>query len=417
MYRKALKPATKSGIFFWNMAGSVCNAANTVLMTLIITRICGAETAGIYSLALAVGQIVSPVAYFEVRNFQVSDIRHEFSFSEYHLFRLITIIAASVFTVIWILLNGYSGEKLSAVILCCIFQLIEAYENVFQGLLQLNNRLDLSGKSFTLRVVFDTVLFWGLLVLTQNFFLSLLVYTIFAGIWIFVITVPISNHFEKAHRTSLSFIPQLAAACLPLFLTTFLMSYIISAPKYAIDEFLSPDMQTYFSILFMPASVVNLFTFVIYRLYITKMAEDWVNGNRKDFMRQVLLLLLWIALIGTATLLIGWWIGIPFLSWFYGLPQLSAYRPELMIVLLGGIFAATAGWFNVVFTIIRNQKILLVVNAVAAVCCFLIVRPMVQNFALRGASLCYMVSMAILTLVQIVFILYFLKQSKKGTEF
>ena len=176
-------------------------------------------------------------------------------------------------------------------------------------------------------------------------------------------------------------------------------------------------MQTYFSILFMPASVVNLFTFIIYRLYITKMAEDWVNGNRKDFMRQVLLLLLWIALIGAAALLVGWWIGIPFLSWFYGLPQLSAYRSELMIVLLGGIFAATAGWFNVVFTIIRHQKILLIVNAVSAVCCFLIVRPMVKNFALMGASLCYMVSMAILTLVQIVFVLYFLKQSKKGTEF
>lgn len=413
MNKKPLKPATTRGIFFWNMSGSVCNAANTVLMTLIITRICGADTAGIYSLSLAIAQVIGSVAYFEVRNFQVSDTQHEYTFSEYHLFRLLTFSAAACFTIVWTLWKGYTGEKLQTVFLCCLFQMIEAYEDVFQGLLQINNRLDLAGKSFTFRIISDTLLFWILLAVTKNFLFSLLVYTAYAGTWIFLVTIPWSDRFEKPHRTSLKNIPRLAYACLPIFLTNFLMSYIISAPKYALDEFYPSEMQTYFNILFMPAAVVNLFTFILYRIYITQMSKDWNSGNWKKFIRQILYILGWIALVGAGTLTVGWLAGVPFLSWFYGLPKLLGYRRELMVILAGGVLAAAAGWFNVVLTIIRRQKIQLIVNGVAAAACYFSVRPLVNCFGLMGASFSYLISMAILFFLQVILMAYFVRQRRE----
>lgn len=70
---------------FWNMAGSMCNAANTVLMTMVITRICGAATAGIYTLALAVAEMLGPISTFQVRNYQASDVKKYITFTNIYM--------------------------------------------------------------------------------------------------------------------------------------------------------------------------------------------------------------------------------------------------------------------------------------------------------------------------------------------
>ena len=414
MGNRRLKPATDRGIFFWNMAGSVCNAANSVLMIYIINKLSGVGMAGVYSIALAVSQVMSTIAYFEVRNFQVSDTVHEFSFSEYHLFRLITIAAAIIFAAVWAVCNGYAGTKLATVMLCCAFQCAEAYENVFQSQLQVKARLDLVGKSFALRVIADPALFWIILSVTGNFLIALSAYTTFAGIWILLVTIPWSNHYEKPHHVSAARLPSLMKACMPIFLTSFLMSYIVSAPKYALDTFYpyAYKLQAYFNMLLMPASIVNLFTLILYRIYIIKMAEDWNHGRRKKFCRRILLFLGWIVLLGSAVLILGWLFGIRALRWFYKLPELTDVRMELMVVLLGGIFAAAAEWFNVVLTIIRRQRMQLVVNFAAALICFFTVNPLVKNYGIMGASVSYLLSMAILFLLQVGILLYYLSRDK-----
>ena len=83
--------STKKTVF-WNMAGSMCNAANTVLMTMVITRICGAATAGIYTLALAVAEMLGPISTFQVRNYQASDVKKIYNFHEYLYARYISLL-------------------------------------------------------------------------------------------------------------------------------------------------------------------------------------------------------------------------------------------------------------------------------------------------------------------------------------
>lgn len=411
-----LPPATAGRIYFWNMAGSVCNAANTVFMTLIVTRVCGAGAAGIYSFALAMTQLVGSVARFEVRNFQVTDAKKEYSFSEYHTARLFSVAVATLFMAIWSLLQGYTGEKLMVIVLCCVFKLLECYEDVYQGLLQLQNRLDLVGQSFALRIVIDTALFTLLLYVTHQLVVSLVVYTLFAAIWILVVTVPIANTFETPKWAFSKRLWTLFLSCLPLFLTNFLMSYIISAPKYAIDIYLSSEMQTYFSTLFMPASVVNLFTIILYQLYLTRMAKDWTDRRWGAFTKRTVFLLGWIGLLGVVALGGAWLLGIPVLSWIYKLPQLDPFRLELMIVILGGIFSAAASWMNLVLTIMRRQILLLFGNTLAAGLMVLLISPLVRQLGLRGAALGYLVVMLLLMLFQFTAVGLVLKKSRRECQ-
>ena len=156
------------------MAGSVCNAANTILMTMVITRICGAATAGIYTLALAVAEMLGPISTFQVRNYQASDVKRVFNFHEYLYSRFISILLTFFICICWICIHGYSHEKAFLILLCTVFKFLEAYEDVYYGQLQVNNRLDIVGRVFALRVIFATIVFIVLLAFTKNILFFLL---------------------------------------------------------------------------------------------------------------------------------------------------------------------------------------------------------------------------------------------------
>lgn len=156
----------------------------------------------------------------------------------------------------------------------------------------------------------------------------------------------------------------------------------------------------------MPASIVNLFTLIIYRMYITKMATDWNNSNLKSFLKYTKQIILATLTVGIASLIVGWTIGLPILSWFYGLSEILDYRTALMIILVGGTFNALTGWFNTIFTIIRKQNIILYINLSVFILSLIIINPMVKHLQINGAALGYMIVMLLLCIIQIFVFLY-----------
>lgn len=398
---------------FWNMAGSVCNAANTILMTMVITRICGAAIAGIYTLALAVAEMLGPISTFQVRNYQASDVKRVFNFHEYLYSRFISILLTLFICIGWIFIHGYSNDKALLILLCTVFKFLEAYEDVYYGQLQVNNRLDIVGRVFALRVVFATIIFIVLLAFTKNIFISYSVYIVFSIVWTLLITLPYANNFICKDVTRLHNILKLLKECLPLCITQFLLAYIISCPKYALDNFYSSEIQTYFTTIFMPASIVNLFTLIIYRLYITKMADDWNSGNISAFLKYTERIVLITFFIGILATIVGWFIGLPILAWFYGLPEIMNYKVALIIILIGGTFNALTGWFNTVFTIIRKQQIILYINLFAFVISLLIINPLAKQFRMNGAAFGYALIMFILSFIQTLTFIYFIFSQQK----
>ncbi len=63
------KPSVKT-VAFWNMMGSLVNAAVSVLLLMMVTRTLGDEKAGIFSLGFSVSLMMLTVGMFEVRPFQ-----------------------------------------------------------------------------------------------------------------------------------------------------------------------------------------------------------------------------------------------------------------------------------------------------------------------------------------------------------
>ena len=65
---------------FWNSFGSIVYLGCQWLITILVVRLStGYEDAGALALGMAVSNVFSPIGYFKVRTYQVSDVNNRFS--------------------------------------------------------------------------------------------------------------------------------------------------------------------------------------------------------------------------------------------------------------------------------------------------------------------------------------------------
>jgi O-antigen/teichoic acid export membrane protein len=99
MLRKVDKPATTREIYFWNMMGSLSNALSSFVFLMIVSRTLIDKQSDIFSLGFSIAQLMFTVATFQMRIFQATDVKEEFSFGKYFGFRVISSVIMLV--VLW----------------------------------------------------------------------------------------------------------------------------------------------------------------------------------------------------------------------------------------------------------------------------------------------------------------------------
>ena len=154
--------------FFWNMIGSMSLALGTMVLTILVNRIVGDYVGGDFAMALATGQLMATIGYFETRTYQVTDSKKEFSFSDYYTIKIITNIAMIVLGIGYILIKGYDLQKSILVVLLCIYKMMDTFADVFEGQFHQSERLDISGKSLTIRTVVSILGLVVALIITKN---------------------------------------------------------------------------------------------------------------------------------------------------------------------------------------------------------------------------------------------------------
>ena len=129
----------------------------------------GDYAGGDFAMALATSQLMSTIGYFETRTYQVTDTKKVFSFSDYYTTRLITDLLMIVCSVVYIFFKGYSFEKSILVMMLCVYKMLDTFADVFEGEFQQNDRLDVSGKSMTIRTVFSIIALVVILFITKKY--------------------------------------------------------------------------------------------------------------------------------------------------------------------------------------------------------------------------------------------------------
>lgn len=408
--------------FIWNMSGSMLNAFQSVIMLMILTRTGSLLEAGIYTIAYANANLFLMIGKYGMRNFQVSDVEEQFTFTEYRYSRYITsflmLIASVAYTIYSSQTNAYTSDKSLCIIWMCLFKLIDSLEDVYHGRYQQKGRLDISGKCMTLRMIITIIIFALSVIILHSLLPALIISTVSTAIiFIFFTTLTCTDFKCPDCIINKKNIFLILKVCLPLFLGNFLSFYIGNAPKYAIDSILNDELQACYGFIAMPVFVIGLLNNFIFNPIVAKMSFMWNEKNIKSF-KKLLLIQMTIIFAITAICEIGaYLIGIPVLSIMYN-TDLTPYKTELLILLMGGGFLALSGLFVTIITIMRLQKMLLWGYGVVSILAYIASPIMIERYNISGATILYLFLMIILCIIFIVPLLYGIKkETHNKTEY
>lgn len=407
--------------YIWNAINAALAAVECPVILMVMTRTNGVYDAGVMSIAYAVASLMLYLGQYGLRRYQSSDVLEKFSFREYHGVRFLTCgvmvlasLAYCVYGAIWL---NYDVSKFLVVLIVCMWKYVQGYTDVFHGRMQQVGRLDVATKCSAVRYVLEMLTCCLVLVFTGNMLLAVSACLVVSVIEAMLTSVNEGKHYGGSLKPAFSRekTKMLMIEGFPIFVSLFLNVYIGNAPKYAIDAILTEEIQAYYNFIFMPAFVVGLIAHFIFNPILTTYAKLWVAGERDSFVKLVKLIrkqcyiVLGLTALGLA---VAATIGIPIISFVFGV-DLTGYRTELVIIMIGGGMLAYATFFATVLTIVRKQKVMLLCYAAASAAALFVSRPMVIHFGMLGAAVLYAAIMSFLAVMLFITLYVGIKKERK----
>lgn len=388
----------KKSEFIWNAIASVCASLLSVVLLLIITRVNGVEEAGMFSIAFSSAAILYTIADSQVRVLQVTDATRKYSFGVYKTVRWILSVLMVIVALGFVFLSGYEKEKALICMGIVLFRMIDALSETYQGEFQLNGRLDIAGKSVTYRMIVSILIFAVADALSGNLLLSIgIMFLVNLILWILYDVRKIRAYAKDGCSKEWSEVKAVFIASLPLFVSMFLNNYIINAPKYAIDRYMSYDMQTYFNIIYLPTFVINLMSIFVLKPMLKTLGDMWAEHKQKEFLRILGKMLGAIVVLTVLAEAVGYFLGIPVLAFVYGV-NLDAFKADLMILIVAGGFSAATVALLYGLSTMRCQGKSSIAYVAAAAAGLVIPHFLVKKWGITGASISSVLIMAILLL-------------------
>ena len=383
----------------WYSVGSLLLALQSLIMLVVLTRVCDVYVAGVFTIAFANANLFLNVGKFGVRKFQASDRQGQFAFREYRASRIATCLAmiatASAYIAYSAATLDYSGEKTAVMVVMCVFKAVEAFEDVYTGAYQLEDRLDVGARMLTLRAAVTIAVFAILTVAFGSLLPALVATTVFTAAFLAAQVLYVRKRYDMPKPGVLRnarTVVNLLKECAPVFAADFLLFYIGNASKYAIDAIMDDAAQAYFGYISMPVFVVMLLASFIYTPMIGSLTDTWQSGDVRGFAMRFVKLTAVVAALTLGCDIAAWLIGIPVLNILYN-AHLEQYLSELLVLMTGGGFLALATLSTLGVTIVRFQKVLVPLYGALAIAAFLLSNWAVASFGITGASWAYFITM------------------------
>lgn len=385
------------------MLGSGIYSLATVIFVMLAKRLVGEEAGAKFYMAFTTGQMLLTIGYFEIRPFQVTDVKQQYKAKEYFGFRGISsaaMLACAVVVGIVYVVNGKADAAgFMLIITMCILKMFDGIADVFEGEFQRNDRIDISGMSMAFRTMAIMAVFSIIAWVTRNIYAASAVAAVTGLAGAAVVAVVWSRGFEPL---SVSFdrekMKSLFRSTILLFIGSAMCMWLWNGTKYVVEWTLTDRDTLAYGIVFMPTMVINLGSSFVFKPMLTTLARHYEQGEYKAFAKLVAVLVATAVGITVVTLGAGAWLGIPVLSWLYDI-ELAPYKSVMLVLIAAGGFNAVSILFYYALTVMRLQKEIFAGYTITFVVSIILPIVMVKAMGIAGAGTSYLIVMMLLTVL------------------
>lgn len=408
--RSKTQPLSTKRNTIWNAAGCFfylgCQWLTTILVVLLSSNY---ENSGVLAFAMSAGNMFAAVGLYKIRTFQVSDVNSEFSPNDYVGFRILTIAASAIVTIVFLILSTGLNAFTIASIVYLLFKADETFNDVFFGIEQKAFRMDYIGKSQFLRGIATLIGFSLPLVICDSLIASIL------GMAILCISITVFYDRRNASlfgftRPSISKKEaiKLIRACFLPTVANLLATSIVSMARQQYGITNGEEMLGIYASIATPAVLVQAAATYLYSPLIGKLAQTLsdigLHQFRKSLIKTVMGMIAVIAVMCLIVSNIGIW-GLPIL---FG-KDLAAYVWIFPFVLISTGCIALLYFTNDMLIIVRKGVPQLAINAIALISSLTLLGPLTHACSMNGVNLAIIIGSSFATILGISYICFYRK--------
>ena len=397
-FRKLMKSGNFGQAVIWNMAGICFYHFCRWMISISVFRMSeDFTTAGLLALAISITSIWGVVAFYSVRNVQVSDTEGRHTDSEYVSTRIVTIIIAVIFCVIHALI--FTRDAYQALVISVYMLLVAgaAYADVMHGILQKQWRMDIIGISFAVKG-FGIIALFVLLFHFFGFLPAIIGITLFYTAIIFLFDEKYARRYTDLR---ISFdsgrILPLLKLCFPLVICSFVAFIIPSVTRMVLQRMTDGETLGIFAAATVPASIIQMVVISSFPPFVNAFKKHLLERNYRKYLR-----LFWFGILGIIAIFAAFYaLTLPFGEWLmwllYRNDEMVPYTYLFTEAAIVSFLTCLCLFITLPLVVLRYiyTQIFIYLGGVAVFVVFL--RTMILDFGMSGANYIQILAYALIS--------------------
>lgn len=381
------KPLDIKKNMLYNTIGSLtyqgCLWITTVLVVILSS---GYSDSGILSFAMTIGNMFTAVGTYNMRTYQVSDIKGKYSQRNYVGFRLLTLIIGVILLGIYSIVVSPDSLTLIAVFAYLLFKVDESFCDVLYGVDQRGERMDYIGISQFIRGILIVLAFSLGLYLSQNIILAILaMYP--AGLLVTIVyDIPHARRMDDIRpQLKKEQAKSLLTECLPIVLEILFLGMIVSVARQYYANAYGAERLGIYAAVATPAVLIQAAARFLYAPALVPLSEKWNDSPKESFLpffRKTLLVMAGFIIAGVAVLA---WAGPILLNLVYG-QKVEGYTYLFTNVLISTSALAVLYYLTDVLVLCRDIKGSLISASAALAIALSTMVPLEAIFDMQGIN-------------------------------
>ena len=352
----------------------------------LVLRILGDFESGYYGVAMTIGATLYGVALWGLRSFIVSDNDYGFTYFEYAIVRIITIIISSIIMIVYIFKNSFGTYQNIVIILYSMFKFGEALIELIDCFLQKQLKMDINAKSMILRSILLFIGFFIAIKLTNNLILGLIIMNVVTlGILVFYNFKKFKELFVFEKIFKLKNVTKVLWLTFPIMGFEMLSALTVSIPriKYAtIGDIgkLGIYISIYTIVIFLQLAIqIVIVAFAPY------MAKDYSEDRRKSFLKKLFTMFFIAISLGLIAEVLVYFLGEFAIGLVYG-KNIAHYYTYMYLAIVSAVSLGITWIFSQLFVILKKNKEQLFCSIISVIVCYVLSKFMVDANDLNSIS-------------------------------